>query len=90
MKLAHGNRPNLQPAPTVLPLDHCAHTRKEVPHATQPRRPAVFFEPMSKRRRGYPSETNVKRDVQIVHGDKLLEEKLGRNDLCPYGSVARR
>lgn len=44
---------------------------------------------MSKRRRGYPSETNVKRDVQIVHGDKLLEEKLGRNDLCPYGSGQR-
>ena len=33
---------------------------------------------MSKRRRGFPSETNVKRGVRIVHGDKLLEEKLGR------------
>ncbi len=22
----------------------------------------------------------------MVHGDKLLEEKLGRNDLCPCGS----
>jgi uncharacterized protein YecA (UPF0149 family) len=41
---------------------------------------------MSKRRRGYPSETHVKRGVRIVHGDKLLEEKLGRNDLCPCGS----
>ncbi len=33
---------------------------------------------MSKRRRGFPSETNVKRGIRIVHGDKLLEEKLGR------------
>ncbi|MFN9605554.1 MAG: SEC-C metal-binding domain-containing protein [Planctomycetota bacterium] len=41
---------------------------------------------MSKRRRGFPSETNVKRGVRIVHGDKLLEEKLGRNDPCPCGS----
>lgn len=44
------------------------------------------FEPISKRRRGYPSETQVKVGVQIVHGDKLLEEKPGRNDLCPCGS----
>jgi uncharacterized protein YecA (UPF0149 family) len=41
---------------------------------------------MSKRRRGFPSETNVKRGVRIVHGNKLFEEKLGRNDLCPCGS----
>jgi uncharacterized protein YecA (UPF0149 family) len=43
-------------------------------------------ETMSKRRRGYPSETRVKAGVRIVHGDKLLSEKLGRNDLCPCGS----
>jgi uncharacterized protein YecA (UPF0149 family) len=41
---------------------------------------------MSKRRKGYPSETKVKRGNRIVHGDKMLEEKLGRNDLCPCGS----
>ncbi|MBU6175076.1 MAG: SEC-C domain-containing protein [Planctomycetes bacterium] len=41
---------------------------------------------MSKRRRGFPSESNVKRGVRIVHGEKLLEEKLGRNDRCPCGS----
>jgi uncharacterized protein YecA (UPF0149 family) len=41
---------------------------------------------MRKRSRGYPSETKVKRGVRIVHRDKLLEEKLGRNDLCPCGS----
>ncbi|WDI43402.1 SEC-C metal-binding domain-containing protein [Bremerella sp. P1] len=44
---------------------------------------------MSKRRHGYPSETNVKRGVRIVRGNKLLEEKLGRNDLCPCGSMKR-
>jgi uncharacterized protein YecA (UPF0149 family) len=48
-----------------------------------------FFEPMSKRRRGFPSETKVKRGVRIVHGDKELAEKLGRNDLCPCGSGKR-
>jgi len=42
---------------------------------------------MSKRRRGFPSETKVKRGLRIVHGDKQLEEKVGRNDLCPCGSV---
>ncbi|QDU88984.1 hypothetical protein Pla175_23680 [Pirellulimonas nuda] len=47
------------------------------------------FEPMSKRRRGYPSETRVKVGVRVVHGDKLLEEKLGRNDSCPCGSGQR-
>ena len=44
---------------------------------------------MSKRRRGFPSETHVKRGVRIVHGNKQLEEKLGRNDLCPCGSGRR-
>ncbi|MGQ0635445.1 MAG: SEC-C metal-binding domain-containing protein [Planctomycetaceae bacterium] len=44
------------------------------------------FEPMSKRRRGFPSETQVKRGVRLVHGDKELAEKLGRNDLCPCQS----
>ena len=44
---------------------------------------------MSKRRKGFPSERNVKRGIRIVQGDKLLEEKLGRNDLCPCGSGKR-
>ncbi|HYC93339.1 MAG TPA: SEC-C metal-binding domain-containing protein [Thermoanaerobaculia bacterium] len=43
----------------------------------------------SKRRKGYPSETRVKRGERIVHGDKELLEKLGRNDLCPCGSTRR-
>ena len=44
------------------------------------------FESTSKRRKGFPSEMNVKRGVRLVHGNKELSEKLGRNDLCPCGS----
>jgi len=44
---------------------------------------------MSKRRNGYPSETQVKRGRRLVHGDKELQEKLGRNDPCPCGSGLR-
>ena len=42
-----------------------------------------------KRRKSYPSETNVKRGRRFVHGDVELSEKLGRNDLCPCGSGRR-
>jgi uncharacterized protein YecA (UPF0149 family) len=45
------------------------------------------FEVMSKRRKGFPSETSVKRGDRVVHGDKELLEKLGRNDPCPCGSA---
>jgi uncharacterized protein YecA (UPF0149 family) len=44
---------------------------------------------MSKRRKGFPSETQVKRGCRIVHGEKELTEKLGRNDPCPCGSGRR-
>jgi uncharacterized protein YecA (UPF0149 family) len=47
------------------------------------------FEKSSKRRKGFPSETHVKRGQRIVHGEKELVEKLGRNDLCPCGSGHR-
>ena len=47
------------------------------------------FEITSKRRKGFPSETQVKRGVRIVHGYKQLSEKLGRNDPCPCGSNRR-
>lgn len=56
-------------------------------------RPA--FERSSKRRRGYPSETRVKRGRRFVRGgaddaDSIeLLEKLGRNDPCPCGSGKR-
>jgi len=41
---------------------------------------------MSKRRKGFPSETQVKRGERVVRGDKELIEKLGRNDPCPCRS----
>lgn len=44
------------------------------------------FEVTSKRRKGYPSETRVKRGLRFVHGDIELVEKLGRKDPCPCGS----
>ncbi|MEM7688380.1 MAG: SEC-C metal-binding domain-containing protein [Pseudomonadota bacterium] len=44
------------------------------------------FERTSKRRKGFPSETRVKRGHRFVHGDKELIEKLGRKDPCPCGS----
>ncbi len=47
------------------------------------------FEVTRKRRKGYPSESKVKRGERVVHGDKQLIEKLGRNDLCPCGSGRR-
>ncbi len=43
----------------------------------------------SKRRRGFPSETKVKRGSRGVNtpvGFKDFVEKLGRRDLCPCGS----
>ncbi len=47
------------------------------------------FEPTSKRRKGYPSETQVKRGQRVVGNDKYLVEKLGRNDPCPCNSGRR-
>ena len=47
------------------------------------------FEITGKRRKGFPSETQVRRGVRVVHGNKELREKLGRNDLCPCGSGHR-
>ena len=48
------------------------------------------FERSSKRRKGFPSETRVKRGFRFVRGgDKELIEKLGREDPCPCGSGKR-
>jgi hypothetical protein len=47
------------------------------------------FERSSKRRKGYPSETRVKRGLRMVGRNKELLEKLGRQDLCPCGSGLR-
>ena len=55
---------------------------------TTPTCPA--FERTSKRRKGFPSETRVKRGLRFVRGgEKELVEKLGRNDPCPCGSDLR-
>src|SRR5450755_2092438 len=51
--------------------------------------PTSPFTSSSKRRKGFPSETHVKRGLRVVHGDIELLEKLGRNDLCPCGSGRR-
>ena len=51
--------------------------------------PELVVETTSKRRKGYPSEAQVKRGLRVVHGEKELQEKLGRNDLCPCGSGRR-
>lgn len=47
------------------------------------------FEITRKRRKSFPSESQVKRGRRFVHGDVELIEKLGRNDLCPCGSGRR-
>jgi uncharacterized protein YecA (UPF0149 family) len=47
------------------------------------------FERASKRRKGYPFETRVKRGYRVARGDKHLIEKLGRNDPCPCRSGRR-
>ncbi|MGI9641316.1 MAG: SEC-C metal-binding domain-containing protein, partial [Acidimicrobiia bacterium] len=56
---------------------------------TNDTRTSLRFERTSKRRKGFPSETNVKRGDRVVHGTKELIEKLGRNDLCPCDSGRR-
>ncbi|MEZ6193627.1 MAG: SEC-C metal-binding domain-containing protein [Phycisphaerales bacterium] len=47
------------------------------------------FQAHDKRRYGYPSETALRGGDQVVHGNKELIEKLGRNDPCPCGSGRR-
>ncbi|HUM93932.1 MAG TPA: SEC-C metal-binding domain-containing protein [Candidatus Competibacter sp.] len=44
------------------------------------------FELTRKRRKGFPSESRVKKGQRLVRGYKELVEKLGRNDPCPCGS----
>jgi len=48
---------------------------------------SLAFERTSKRRKGFPSETNVKRGHRFIRGGEVeLVEKLGRNDPCLCGS----
>jgi len=57
-----------------------------VPWLTKHINLTIPFEPTSKRRKGFPSETQVKRGLRKVGGDKYLNEKLGRQDPCPCKS----
>jgi len=50
---------------------------------------AIPIEPISKRRRGYPSAKKPKRVDEKTKGGVEFMEKLGRNDLCPCGSGKR-
>ena len=59
---------------------------KEVCHATRTRRLLSFRDHGQATCEGILSETHVKRGRPVVHGDKELYEKLGRNDPCPCGS----
>ncbi len=52
--------------------------------------PSPAFERTSKRRKGFPSETRVKRGVRSIKGGEIeLLEKLGREDPYPCGSGKR-
>jgi uncharacterized protein YecA (UPF0149 family) len=45
---------------------------------------------MSKRRKGFPSEAQVKRGPRTIKGGEIeLSERLGNNDPCPCGSTKR-
>src|SRR5690606_32796474 len=60
---------------------------EEVYHATEVRRRhALLSRSCPSDVEGILSETHVKRGRRVVHGDKGLHEKLGRNDPCPCGS----
>jgi uncharacterized protein YecA (UPF0149 family) len=80
--------PNLE-----LALDSAAHAGTARPEEVQqwPRSSTTTpaFEITSKRRKGYPSESQVKKGLRVVHGEKELLERLGRNDPCPCGSGQR-
>src|SRR3546814_7261783 len=48
---------------------------------------SLAFEVTSKRRKGFPSETRVKRGLRFVRGgEKEMVEKPGRRDPCSCGS----
>ncbi len=68
------------------PVNHNSTTEVPMQNHDQSDNDQPSFEITSKRRRGFPSETQVGRGHRVVHGDKELIEKLGRNDLCPCGS----
>jgi hypothetical protein len=50
---------------------------------------SLLLSPRANGAGGSLSEAHVKRGRRIVHGDKELSEKLGRNDPCPCDSGRR-
>ena len=59
---------------------------REVSHATGLRRTALLSRSCPNAVEATLSETHVKRGRRVVHGNKELHERLGRNDPCPCGS----
>ena len=74
---------------TSRPQDICIPNKGGVPWPSSKISIHFPFERTSKRRKGFPSETQVKRGQRVVGGEKYLVEKLGRNDPCPCGSGRR-
>jgi uncharacterized protein YecA (UPF0149 family) len=69
----------------AVPRDPAPAKRRPTCTASPTTSPA--FEVIAKRRKGFPSETRVKRGLRLVRGgEKALVEKLGRRDPCPCGS----
>ena len=89
------NRPEPQPPLTCLPLGWATSPAKipirsipeEVCHTTRiSRRTELLSRSCLSGVEAILNETHVKRGRRVVHGEKELNEKLGRNDLCPCGS----
>ncbi|WP_370636555.1 SEC-C metal-binding domain-containing protein [Erythrobacter sp. SDW2] len=84
-----GLRPCLRPS-GALGAPPSAKRRRRPCQSITTTMPSPAFERTSKRRKGFPSETKVKRGVRSIKGGAIeLLEKLGREDPCPCGSGKR-
>ncbi|WP_408836833.1 YecA family protein [Acidisphaera sp. L21] len=66
-----------------------ASTRGGPYHGQTSRRPILLSRRFLNDGGAFNSETSVKRGLRVVHDDKELVEKLGRNDPCVCGSGRR-
>ena len=72
------------PFPSKIPIHSMP---EEVNHATRlQRRRELLLKSCPSGVEATLSETHVKRGRRVVHSDKELHEKMGRNDPCPCGS----
>ncbi|MFI5457576.1 MAG: SEC-C metal-binding domain-containing protein [Isosphaerales bacterium] len=79
-----------RPDPCRRPVCPVRRETEEVCHATQfRRRHALLSRSWPSDDGGILSEAHVKPGRRVVHGDKELHERLGRNDFCPCGSGRR-